>query len=265
MKPTAAEERPSPSRPLSSKQSRKYVRITTPQDLDHEGQTRSETTSEFQIKHGEDIRLLVPKAQDLRNRIAEGDSQSRKLLRDIYTAESALGIASTEEKIIKFYLRTKFDSSVLQEFAKQVLASTFDSVLKCEGEFDSSVEVESILKEDFTGQIDYVTQIADNYRALVIDICTRLLDFCGLPVAEDMMFPSLCSPKLPMMMSCFRSYLSMHHTIQAIELSAAERQTDNLVENLKRQKALAEQELAAVQSELKALKVRLVDDLSYCL
>jgi chromosome segregation ATPase len=178
------------------------------------------------------------------------------LLRGIYSAESALSRPSTEERIIEFYLRTKFDSSVLQEFAKQVLTPTFDSLLRCDGEFDSSIDVENLLKEDLSTQLSYITQVADNYRALVIDICTRLLDICGLPVAEDMTFPVLCSPNLKMMMSCFRSYLSMHQAIEKVELSEAERQTENFVDNLKRQKALAEQELVSVQSELKALKVR---------
>jgi hypothetical protein len=234
----------SPTRPLSSKHSRKSVRLATPPD-----------TEPMKTKQGKDARLLISQAQDLRNRISDDDSQSRRLLRGIYSAESALGQSSTEERIIEFYLRTKFDSNVLQEFAKQVLTPTFDSVLKCDGEFDSSIEVENLLREDSDTQIALVTHVADNYRALVIDICTRLLDLCGLPVAEDMTFPVLCSPNMKMMMSCFRSYLSMHRAIQTVELSEAERQTENIVENLKRQKALAEQELISVQSELKTLKV----------
>lgn len=40
-----------------------------------------------------------------------------------------------------------------------------------------------------------------------------------------------------------------------MERSAAERDNENFIQNLKQQKALAEQELASVTAEFKALKV----------
>lgn len=162
------------------------------------------------LKQGKDARVLVPKAQELRNRIIDDDSQSRKLLRNIYTAESALNSISIEEKIVEFYLKTKFDSIIIQEFAKHVLSSTFDSLLKCNGEFDTTIELENILKEEPSSQLNSILDIANNYRELVYDVCTRILDYCEIPLADDTNYPTLCSPNLNMMMSCFRSYLSLH-------------------------------------------------------
>jgi hypothetical protein len=228
----------SPSRPLTGKKSSKSVRIISPaeererekdkereREKEREPQTYSRnqeiksdsihqlgTSGETERgeRNGKDARLLVPKAQDLLSRMNQEDDQSKRLLRGIYSAESSVGQTSLEEKVIEFHLRTKFDSIILQEFARQILASTFDSVVKCDGEFDNTIAIETILSKDLSSQLSYVTQVANNYRRLVIDICARLLDKCSVPIAEDMSFPSLCSPRLNLMMSCFRSYLSLH-------------------------------------------------------
>jgi hypothetical protein len=279
----ASEERrtpQSPTRPNSSKQSKKSVRISSPHEPQQGSSQRissdipSQPVTVATLKRGKDARLLVPKAQSLKNRITEDENQSRRLLREIYSAENSLEYSSTKQKLIEFYLTTKFDSGILTEFAKQILSSTFDSVLKCDGEFDSSIEIENLLEgsggsiDGTNQQINYLLHIANNFRLLVMDLCTRLLDSCGLPLAQDISYPVLCSPNLNMMMSCFRSFLSMHQTIQAMELSAAEKKSENFLDNLKQQKVLVEQELIAVQSELKALKVPhlpLPPSLSVCL
>lgn len=290
----------SPSRPLSSKNSKKSLRTGDPpapapggtvaaavpssatQDsLPNLMTSNSNTTSSSLPKErrGKDARLLLTKAQSLNQQINQDEKITRQFLRDISSAYDRGHSSSIKQQLIQYYFTNKYDQQILNDFYRQLLLQQHknSTVLSLGDTQQQHVTIESLLEryqrydEEEYSEIQQLIllliQISNNYREMVMNISIQLLDSCGIPVTHDDVndgiatYPTLCSPNLKIMISCFRSFLKMNQTLQSVEISLEEKKTDNFVTNLKQQKALAEQELITVKNELQALKVHYLDPL----
>jgi hypothetical protein len=149
------------------------------------------------ITSGHDARLLLPGARTIRDNIHLDEITSKKLLRDIYSAETNHDNPTVDQVILNYMLRLRSDIRVLKVFATK----EFDTTLQLNDTVISRLicgnNVEALCN-DSANQMKYLFALLDMRDSLMLDLCSTAVDKCTISSETQNMepLPNLCTDKL---------------------------------------------------------------------
>lgn len=209
-----------------------------------------------EISSGQDAKLLLPESRIVRNKINNDEKISKKILRDVYSAENSSSKQSQNDTLAKYMLRLRSDIRVLKVFSSKILDFNIQHLDSAISRLISGNYLENIGNNDRDTELRDLLLLIDVRDNMMFDICLQTCYKSENLLSENLdPLPILCTDNLINFFHLCKQSINISDKLRILHANV--NSTDlNMIIALKEKNSEMEQQLVQVTEEKKKIKTR---------